>query len=248
MVSNGSEALIGVTTYAERARFGVWDTEAAVLHNSYVDCLGRAGAAPVLLPPSSADPARLLAAVDGVVLAGGADIDPARYGQVPGPGTGAPCPARDRFEFALLHAALAAGRPVLAVCRGMQILNIVLGGTLAQHLPDTVGHTGHAPAPARFGTTTARTVPGSRVAAILGEQALVRCHHHQALATLGDDLAVTATAPDGTVEAVERAGSAFIMGVQWHPEADPGDLRLFQALVDAARTGHAPLAEGAPWT
>jgi putative glutamine amidotransferase len=235
VASNGSDApLVGLTTYQEPARFGVWDTEAALLPRTYVDAIARSGAAPVLLPPQAG--ARVPpTALDGLVLTGGADVDPARYGQAAGAHTQAPRPDRDAGEFALLEAALAAGLPVLAVCRGMQVLNVALGGTLTQHLPDVVGHAEHSPAPAVYGTVRVTLAPGSRAAAILGAEAKVRCYHHQAVDEVAAGLVVTGRAEDGTVEAVELPGPAFVLGVQWHPETDPDDDRLFRALVDAAR-------------
>jgi gamma-glutamyl-gamma-aminobutyrate hydrolase PuuD len=227
--------IVGLTTYQEPARFGVWDTEAALLPRSYVDAVSRAGGTPVLLPPQAATTEVVLPALDALVLTGGADVDPARYGQSPGRHTGTPRRDRDTGEFVLLDAALAAELPVFGVCRGMQVLNVALGGTLTQHLPDAVGHTEHQPAPGVFGDTRVALAAGSRAAAILGPTSTVRCYHHQALAEVAADLVVSGRAEDGTVEAVERPGPGFVLGVQWHPETDPDDDRLFRALVDAAR-------------
>ncbi|SFS64307.1 gamma-glutamyl-gamma-aminobutyrate hydrolase family protein [Saccharopolyspora flava] len=234
MVSNGSDRpVIGITSYVERARWGVWDREAALLPTGYVRAVHRAGGLPVLLPvlPDSADDA--VSAVDGLIIAGGPDLDPAGYGQTPHSLLGATSPERDDWESRLLRAALAAGTPVLGVCRGAQVLNVALGGTLRQHLPDLVEHAGHQPAPAEFGRTRVRLAPGSRVAAVLGAQVEVPCYHHQALAEIGRDLVVTGRAEDGTPEAVELPGR-FAIGVQWHPEEDRTDDRLFAALVAAA--------------
>ncbi|MFI6286620.1 gamma-glutamyl-gamma-aminobutyrate hydrolase family protein [Streptomyces sp. NPDC051018] len=222
--------LIGLTTSAESARFGVWHTESSVLPRTYPDAVVRAGGVPVLLAPVAEGHRELLSAVDALVLTGGADVDPARYGAAPHPSV-RPQPERDDFEFALLELALAARIPVLGVCRGMQLLNVALGGTLVQHLPDTVGTTVHRPAPASFGPGRALLTPGSRVAAILGAETFCRCHHHQAVDRPGDGLVVVGRAPDGTVEAVERPGDPFVVGVQWHPEEQPDDLRLFTVLV-----------------
>lgn len=232
MPSNASRPVIGLTTYLEPARFGVWDTESAVLHREYVDATVEAGGMPVLLPPVGAPD--LVGIVDGVVLTGGADVDPARYGESPH-GTTVSRPGRDAFEFTLLDAAMAAGIPVLGVCRGMQVLNVALGGTLSQHLPEVTGTADHQPAPATFGTCEIELAEGSRVADILGGHTKAHCYHHQAVATLGPELRAVGWASDGTVEAVERPGDEFVLGVQWHPEQQSDDVRLFAALVAAAR-------------
>ncbi|MER5266489.1 gamma-glutamyl-gamma-aminobutyrate hydrolase family protein [Actinosynnema sp. NPDC002837] len=231
MVSNGSRArpLIGVTTYLERARFGVWDVEAAVLHRDYLDSVVRAAGNPVLLPPVGTWDADSAAFLDGLVLAGGADVDPARYGRPRDPRTGPARPERDEVELSLARAALELDLPLLAVCRGMQVLNVALGGTLVQHVD------GHNPAPGVFEHTGVAVAPGSALAGIVGLATTVFCHHHQALDVLGDGLRVVASAPDGTVEAVELPGARFVLGVQSHPEADTEDDRLFAALVGAGR-------------
>jgi putative glutamine amidotransferase len=171
-------------------------------------------------------------AIDALVLSGGADIDPARYGELPQPRT-ATTPHRDAWEFALLHAALERGLPVLAICRGMQLLNVVYGGTLVQHLPDVVGHDGHRPELGVFGRIYVRTDPASQLAGILGPEVTVPCHHHQSVCRLGNGLAPSGWASDGTVEAIELVGHKFVIGVQWHPEEDRLDRRLFKALVHA---------------
>ncbi|RZS34938.1 anthranilate synthase component 2/putative glutamine amidotransferase [Herbihabitans rhizosphaerae] len=241
MVSNGSERpVIGVTTYLERARFGLWDTDAAVLHKSYVDCVYAAGGNPVLLSPVGDWRAETIGWLDGLVLAGGADIDPVRYGQLPHPTTGNPSTARDSAELALIDAARRLDLPVLAVCRGAQLLNVALGGTLHQHTPDVVGTVEHLPSLGVFGDVEITVEPGSRLAEIVGESAVVRCHHHQSLDQLGDGLRVTARAADGTVEGVELDGARFCLGVQAHPEQNTDDVRLFAALVRAAGQGGTP--------
>ncbi|WP_367128981.1 gamma-glutamyl-gamma-aminobutyrate hydrolase family protein [Saccharothrix sp. HUAS TT1] len=231
MVSNGSRArpLIGVSTYLERVRFGVWDVEAAVLHRDYLDSVVRAGGNPVLLPPLGTWDADGVAFLDGLVLAGGADVDPALYGRPRDPRTGPARPERDLAELALARAALELDLPLLAVCRGMQVLNVALGGTLVQHVD------GHNPAPGVYGHTGIAVAPGSALAGIVGLATTVYCHHHQALDVLGDGLRVVAGAPDGTPEAVELPGARFALGVQSHPEADNEDDRLFAALVGASR-------------
>ncbi|GAB2787816.1 gamma-glutamyl-gamma-aminobutyrate hydrolase family protein [Amycolatopsis magusensis] len=239
MVSNDSRRpLIGLTTYLERTSFGVWETEAAVLHGGYVEAVTRAGGVPLLLPPVGFGHAELASALDGLVLVGGADIEPSRYGQEPHPTT-VTRPARDEFEFALLDRALAAGLPVLGVCRGMEVLNVAFGGTLTQHLPDRLGSSEHQPAVATFGLTDVRLAEGSRAAAILGGQTKCRCYHHQAVEELGEGLQAVGWAADGTIEAVEVPGERFVLGVQWHPEQDLDDFRLFAALVGQAGKGKA---------
>ncbi|MBW4717578.1 gamma-glutamyl-gamma-aminobutyrate hydrolase family protein [Saccharothrix obliqua] len=231
MVSNGSRPLIGVTTYLERTRFGVWDVPAAVLHRDYLDSVVRAGGNPVLLPPVGVWDASAIGFLDGLVLAGGADVDPARYGRPRDTRTGPPRPDRDAAELELVRAALKLDLPLLGVCRGMQVLNVALGGTLAQHVE------GHNPAPAAFEHTGVAVAPGTLLAGVVGLATTVHCHHHQAVDDLGDGLRVVASAPDGTVEAVELPGSRFVLGVQSHPEADSEDDRLFAALVAATAGG-----------
>ncbi|MGH3859579.1 gamma-glutamyl-gamma-aminobutyrate hydrolase family protein [Actinokineospora sp.] len=235
MPSNAFSAspVIGLTTYRERARFGVWDTDSAVLHSDYLNSTAAAGGVPVLLPPVGGAP-ELAGLVDGLVLTGGADIDPGRYGAPPHHTT-VFRPDRDAFEFALLYAALAAGVPVLGVCRGMQVLAVALGGTLTQHLPEVTGLADHQPATATFGKCEVQFAEGSRAADILGAHTTAHCYHHQAVATLGPELRAVGWADDGTVEAVERPGDQFVLGVQWHPEQQSDDVRLFAALVAAAR-------------
>ncbi|WP_255620667.1 gamma-glutamyl-gamma-aminobutyrate hydrolase family protein [Pseudonocardia sp. DSM 110487] len=239
MGSNGSEPIagprpvIGVTAYGEHTRYGVWDHAAVLLPRTYPDVVIAAGGVPVLLPPV-AESAAAVDRLDAVVLAGGPDVGPDRYGATPHPRTGQPHPERDAAELAVLHRALERGIPVLGVCRGAQVLNVGLGGTLVQHVPDAVGHTGHNPSPGVFGTIDVALEAGSRVGAALGRQTAVRCHHHQALDRLADGLVVTGRATDGLVEAVELADAPFVVGVQWHPEEDATDVRLMAALVTAA--------------
>ena len=229
MVSNGSEPLIGLTTYLEPVRFGLWDTRAAVLHETYVSCVRAAGGNPVLLPPGADWRPETIGWLDGLVITGGADVNPVAYGQEPGPLTDAPRQSRDDSEFSLVRAALSLGLPLLGVCRGMQVLNVVLGGTLHQHVE------GHVKSPGVFAETSIDVVPGSALAAVVGPHATVQCHHHQALDALGSGLRAVATAPDGIVEGVELEGPGFALGVQSHPEQDIEDVRLFTALVQAAR-------------
>lgn len=229
--------LIGISGYLEEASWGVWRQPAAFVPQAYVEAVTAAGGLPVVLPPQDGRWAqRVLAALDGLVLAGGPDIDPARYGGVPHPHTDAPSPGRDDWELALLRAALDAGLPVLGVCRGAQLMNVAHGGDLVQHLPDRLGHSRHQPAPATFGPQAVRIRPDSLLHRVLGGSAAVRCYHHQAVGRLGGGLVPCAWGEDESVEAVELPGRRFALGVQWHPEEDPTDRRLFEALVAASDT------------
>ncbi|MGP9694161.1 gamma-glutamyl-gamma-aminobutyrate hydrolase family protein [Brachybacterium sp. AOP25-B2-12] len=264
MASNGSDVLaparptvaarpvIGVTTYLERATSGVWDTRAAFLQHVYLDAVLEAGGIPVLLPPQPCadDQARtVLGRLDGLVIAGGADVDPALYGQRAHPRTGAPRTDRDAWEEALLRVALDDGTPVLGICRGAQVLDVALGGGLVQHLPDVVGDDRYQPSPGRFGTVDVAIVPGSRLARILGPGPVaVPVHHHQAIGGLGAGLHVTGRCADGTVQAVELDDHPFCLAVQWHPEEQTEDRRLLAALVDAARAGARTTASRPPGT
>jgi putative glutamine amidotransferase len=236
--------VVGLSTYREPARWAAWHAPAVLLPASYVDDVSAAGGAPVLLP-SAPGAAAAAARLDGLILTGGGDLDPASYGQRPHPRTGRVSAERDQAELALLGAALSAGLPVLGICRGMQLLNVARGGTLRQHLPDG---SGHAPPPGTFGSHPVRVAPASRLAAIVEGTVLdVPTSHHQAIEALGAGLAAAAWADDGVIEAVELTNSQhpFVIAVQWHPEAGP-DRRLIQALVDAARQRRAsPPGEGA---
>ena len=178
MGSNGSK-LIGISCYQEQVRFSVWDVPAVMLPKTYVDSVVAAGGVPVLLPPAGSWGVAEVSRLDGLVLAGGADIDPARYGEEPLATTGKPRPDRDAAEFELLDAALEAGIPVLGVCRGMQVLNIGLGGNLRQHLPGDLDHSEHLPVPGTFGRVDVKVAPDSRLAGIIGQEITVSCHHHQ---------------------------------------------------------------------
>ncbi|MGN9776778.1 gamma-glutamyl-gamma-aminobutyrate hydrolase family protein [Micromonospora sp. H33] len=223
--------LIGVTGYVEPASWATWrDVPAVLVPEAYVAAVTAAGGRAVVLPPDDLD-AGVLRVLDGLVLAGGPDIDPDRYGQVPGPRTDAR-PARDAGELTLLTGALAADLPVLGVCRGMQLLVVAAGGTLHQHLPDVVGHERHRPAPAVYGAHAVRFAPGSLAATVMAGIDRVNSYHHQAVADPGG-LAVTGWSDDGVVEAVEDLRRTFLLGVQWHPEEEP-DPRPITALVRAA--------------
>jgi putative glutamine amidotransferase len=233
--------LVGISCYRQQARWGAWDLPASLLPDRYVTSIAAAGAIPVLLPPVPLIE-QSVARLDALVLAGGGDIDPDRYGAERDRRCGPPNPERDEAELALVAAALAAGLPVLGICRGLQVLNVALGGSLHQHLPDLVGHEGHSPEAAGYGTHEVSVAPGSRLASILNRTDLtdhlpvvVPTHHHQAISALGAGLAATAWATDGTIEAAELdpAEHPFAVAVQWHPEAGE-DLSLFRALAAAA--------------
>jgi gamma-glutamyl-gamma-aminobutyrate hydrolase PuuD len=225
--------LIGITTYREQARWGTWDVPAILLPASYADPVARAGGEPVLLP-TGAITSEVVARLDGLVVAGGADVDPARYGRPAGPWTTVLRPERDESELTALEAALDRDLPLLAICRGMQLLNVALGGDLVQHLPD-VENTGiHDPGPGLFQPRKVRTEPGSALHRLLGPTPSVACHHHQALDRIAPELTPSAWAEDGVVEAVEATGRTFCLGVQWHPE-EGTDHRLFAAQVAAAQ-------------
>jgi anthranilate synthase component 2/putative glutamine amidotransferase len=225
--------LIGITTYREQARWGTWHVPAVLLPATYADAVAEVGGEPVLLPTGAAT-ADVVARLDGLVLAGGADVEPDRYGQVPGRYTTVLRPERDATELAVLQAALDRDLPLLAICRGMQLLNVALGGDLVQHLPDVPGTACHDPGAGLFERREVRTAPGSDLHRLLGPTATVDCHHHQALDRIAADLTISAWAEDGVVEAVEAVGRRFCLGVQCHPEAGE-DRRLFAALVAATR-------------
>ena len=225
--------VVGITTYRETARWGVWDCPAVLVPADYVRQVSAAGGIPVLLPPIP-DDVEVLGRLDAVVLAGGADVDPERYGAERSPRSGPAAVDRDEAELALLEAAVSRDLPVLAVCRGLQLLTVLRGGSLVQHLPDVVGNDAHVPSPGTYGDNAVRIAPGSRLAGLLGTKAVWACHHHQAVDRLGEGLTAVAWAEDGTVEAAELDGARFVVGVQGHPEVGD-DARLFEGLVEVAR-------------
>ena len=240
-MSGSRQPILGLTTYLQQAQTGVWDVQASFLPAIYFQGVNLAGGIAVLLPPQPVDAdgaERVLDGLDGLIITGGKDVDPASYGQQPHPSTDEPDRVRDAWEFALLGGALRRGLPVLGICRGAQILNVVLGGTLIQHLPDAVGHTNHQKGNAVFGTSAVRTLPGTRLAALIGDSSDAQCYHHQAIDRIGDGLIVSARDGDGVIEAVEldkaRTPGKWVMAVQWHPEERLDDLRLFAAVVSAA--------------
>jgi gamma-glutamyl-gamma-aminobutyrate hydrolase PuuD len=230
------QPVIGLTAYCEDARWSHWHKPAVLLPANYAEMVAAAGGIPVLLPPVPGI-ATAVSRLDGVLLTGGGDIDPGRYGAQPHPATSRVSQERDAAEVEVLNAAVAASTPVLGVCRGMQLLNVALGGTLHQHLPDVIGTLAHRSAPFVFGDVTVETVPGTRAAAVFGPSPTVLCSHHQSIAALGRGLVTTASAADGVIEAIELPTARFVLGVQWHPE-EGMDQRPFDALVEAA-TAHA---------
>ncbi|MFJ3219347.1 gamma-glutamyl-gamma-aminobutyrate hydrolase family protein [Kitasatospora sp. NPDC086801] len=234
---------IGVSTYLVDASWSNWrGRRVALVPERYTAYVQESGGIAVLLPPDSPDRApEVLARLDALVIAGGPDIDPTYYGQPAHPRTEVDSPERDRWESALLRAALAAGMPLLGICRGMQVLNVVCGGTLVQHLPDVVPVDVHGGTDGGYGTHLVRPVPGTLLGGLLPESELeVPTFHHQCVDRIGAGLRVSAHAPDGTVEAVE--GPGFTLGVQWHPEQGD-DLRVMQALVQAATAAQLDTAQ-----
>jgi putative glutamine amidotransferase len=235
-MSHSSRPVIGVCAVRERARWAFWDQEAHLVADSYVAPLQRAGGLAVLLAVDTRAPLELLDRVDGLMLIGGSDLDPASYGAAQQPGTESTYPDRDAFEIALSLGALAREMPVLGICRGMQILNVALGGTLVQDLVAPDGTHPHRKFKGTFdgNAHTVELVPGSLAERAVGEHAhIAHCHHHQAVLALGDGLLDSGRAEDGVIEAIEMADGRWGLGVQWHPEANDRS-RLFGAVCDAA--------------
>ena len=229
--------MIGLTTYLERAKTGVWDVPASFLPKVYFDAVEKAGGIAVLLPPQAVSDAiadRLLDSLDGLILTGGKDIEPSRYGQEAHPETDEPRPDRDAWEDTLLRRAIEREIPFLGICRGAQMLNVARGGTLHQHLPDVVGDRRYQAGEGVFNHVEVSVEQDSRLAGLLSDTIDVPVYHHQAIDTLGDGLVVTARTPDGTIEAVELDSVPFGVAVQWHPEESREDIRLFAGLVEAA--------------
>jgi len=248
----GSRPLVAVTSYRQDTRWWSWDRDAAVVPGLYLDMVVEAGGWPVLVPPVGDrvdDPVAVTAsavgavldAVDGLLVIGGGDVSSGRYGQEPDGRNGGMNDRRDELELQLVDAAIDRDLPVLAICRGHQVLNVLFGGTLVQQLPDLLGSTRHQPAAGAFGEVTVLTEPGTHVHRLLGERVDVLCSHHQAVDAVGESLLVSARSDDGVVEAVEILGRTFVVGVQWHPE-EQRDTRLFAGLVEAARARRAGAA------
>jgi putative glutamine amidotransferase len=234
-----SRPVIGICAAVERASWGAWHVACNLSPRSYSLTVQAAGGMALLLPAddvTAEEPAPMLDLLDGLMLAGGSDVDPASYGAREHPQTRGAWPERDRFELALAYAALERDIPVLGICRGMQMLNVACGGTLQQHLPDVVGHEGHRHTPGTFSDHEVRLAEGSLAAAAVGRQrAAVKSHHHQGIDELGEGLAVVGWAePDEIVEAVELPDKPYALGVLWHPEEDERS-NVIGSLVDAAR-------------
>jgi putative glutamine amidotransferase len=227
--------LIGITSYEpEEVQAGVWLFSAALIPSTYVNAIARAGGRPVVLPPLDDGVEETLDALDGLLFSGGEDLDPDHYGAERHPETNGVHEARDRAELVLLSAALERDMPVLAVCRGSQVLNVALGGDLVQHVPELLGHDEHRHTPGTFADHDVRLDPGSRLGSLLGEHAPVKSHHHQGFGRLGEGLREVAWADDGLIEGLEDPGRRFALGVLWHPEEGDDDA-LFMALVAEAR-------------
>ena len=240
MVCDMSRPVIGICAALERARWSVWDEEAVLLPRSYLTAVERAGGLAVMLPPDRAggeDPSQLLALIDGLVLAGGADIDPAFYGQEAQPDTTDTVPERDAFEIAMARAAIERDMPLLGICRGMQLLNVACGGTLLQHLPQRFGHHEHRRVVGSFDGADhdVELRDGTLAMRVVGERRhATKSHHHQGIDRLGEGLEVSGvSALDALPEAIELTGARFVLGVQWHPEADETS-SVIGALVAAA--------------
>lgn len=241
MASNVSSPrpVIGLTTYLEQAQTGVWDVQAAFLPKIYFEAVNLAGGIAVLLPPQPIDAAvanRILDGLDGLIICGGKDVDPARYGQTPHELTDEARPDRDALEDLLLTAAIEREIPFLGICRGAQILNVNRGGTLIQHLPDVLGNDTYQKGNAVFNAVPVEVTEGTLLAAVLGSSDPVvgDMYHHQAIGALGEGLTVVAKTADHVIEAVQLDGVPFGLAVQWHPEQRLDDIRLFEGLVDAA--------------
>jgi putative glutamine amidotransferase len=234
--------MIGVVTAVEQTRYSVWDAPCALLQMNYIRMIQQAGGMAILIPPDPelvADPDQILDRIDALILAGGSDVDPANYGSAPAPQTTHTTPVRDEIEIALLQRALERDMPVLGICRGMQVLNIVRGGDLIQHLPTVTNSDEHVRRPGVWegGTHAVALTPGSLAERAVGaDHATVYSQHHQAIGRLGNDLTVTGTSPDdGVIEAVELTDHDYVLGVQWHPEADTTST-VIKDLVEHART------------
>src|SRR5436190_20284660 len=234
--SSVARPLIGITTYVTPAKWSYWELEAALIPVDYVRAVERAGGRALLVPPSEDGVEETLQALDGLLFSGGSDLDPSLYDQQPHEETFGIHEDRDRAELALLEAALARDLPVLAICRGSQVLNVARGGDLVQHLPEVVGDEKHKHTPGAWADHDVEIEDGTRLGELLGgDRAPVKSHHHQGFGRVGDGLRVAARADDGTIEAVEDPEARFALGVLWHPEAGE-DMKLFEGLVaEAAR-------------
>ena len=225
--------VIGITAYAEEATWGAWTAAAVLIPLAYVRSVELAGGRALLVPPVEDGAEETLDRLDGIVFSGGSDLDPELYGAEAHPATLGVRPERDRAEVALLQAALERDMPILAVCRGSQVLNVALGGDLEQHVPERLGHDGHKAVAGTFSEHDVEIAPGTRLHEIVGGETVVKSHHHQGYGRLGAGLREAAHAEDGTIEAIEDPGRRFALGVLWHPE-EGEDMRLFEELVEQA--------------
>lgn len=230
----GDRPIIGITSYAQPARWGAWELPAALVPYHYVESVERAGGRALVVPPSVDGVDETLDVLDGVVFSGGIDVDPGTYGAERDETTDPAQAHRDAGEIALLRRALERDVPTLAICRGFQLLNVVRGGDLIQHLPDAVGHDGHREQLGAFSEHTVDVKRGTRLAAIIGIRHEVQSSHHQGVGRVGEGLVETAWAEDGSLEGLEDPERRFAVGVLWHPEMEE-DKRLFEALVEEAR-------------
>jgi putative glutamine amidotransferase len=236
-----SRPVIGISTNLTRAAWGVWDQRAALLPYGYIEAIQRAGGLALMVAPDPVlerQPDELLDTLDGLILSGGNDIEPECYGSERHPQTNETVPERDRVEIALTRRAAERDIPVLGICRGMQLLNVAFGGTLLQHLPDQVGHGDHRLNPGSFDGSEhdVRLAAGSLAALAAGEELhSTKSHHHQGVDRIGQGLEVTGRSTlDELPEAIEMPGKRFVLGVQWHPEADERS-RVIGTLVERAR-------------
>ena len=247
--SNDSEPpVVGLTTYLERATQGVWDVRASFLPQQYFEAVTASGAAAVLLPPQ-ASPERaaevVLDGLDGLILTGGLDVQPELYGAERHPLSDPARPDRDAWELALLRGARARRIPVFGICRGLQLINVAAGGTLHQHLPEALGTERYKLGGGVFARNTVRVEDGTRLAGLVGAGPLpVHSYHHQGIDRVGDGLLVTARSDEGLVQAIELPGADYLVAVQWHPEEDAADRRLFLGLVAAASAFRAARSDG----
>ena len=241
MSSSSRPPLIGLSTYRSPAHMDGYDTEFVALPSQYLEAITRGGGVGVLIPPQplerdEAD--RILRSLDGVVICGGWDIDPSRYGQEPSDKLEATDSLRDETEMTLLSVALELDMPVLGICRGAQMLNVHLGGTLHQHVPDVTGSDRYRKPGDLFTNENMTVEPDSRLAEIFSGDTTVQgpVQHHQAIDQVAEGLVVSARGPDGIIQGVEAPGKTFCVAVQWHPEENLDDVRIFDALVtEAAR-------------
>lgn len=232
--------MIGICAQFADATFGVWNQQAALLPAGYVNAVQRAGGLALMVLPEpqlTVDPDEFLHLIDGLIVSGGHDVDPASYGAAPHPETRGVTPERDEFEIALIRRAAERDIPVLGICRGMQVLNVAFGGTLLQHLPETFGHEEHRRVPGSFDDADhdVRLAADSIAALATGELLhATKSHHHQGVDEIGEGLVVTGHSMiDELAEAIELPDRRFVLGVQWHPEADERS-RVIGALVQAA--------------